>query len=598
LFDIDLTYIFDVQIYVLNDKTLGTQKLFLPSALDNDRMTSFNDFATACERIENISSSLEITQITADLFLSVDDDELEITSRFIMGSVFPLWSPLQLGIGPGLLYTAQSKASGLPVKDIINLVRQTGDVGLAAKEALTNSQKAQSTFASFNEEEAILSILDVYNRFVNIACSTGKGSQAVKIRNLQFLFAQATPKEAVYLARLAIEELRIGVGEGIVRDAIARAFDVPKDAVERSYMLTNDLGIVAKESKCNGIDGLMGLTVELGRPIKLMLAQVSQGIEEAIEDMKTVAVEWKFDGARVQIHKDGDNITIFSRRLEDVTGSLPDIVEMVRTGITAKSAILDGEAVVFEQSKPGAFQQILKRFRRKYDVEVMKDQIPLQLFLFDIVYIDGESLFDTSLTRRRKRLEECLKPSDTIKLAYQIVTSDVKVINDIYLKALDCGHEGVMLKNPDSFYTPGKRKKQWLKIKPLMETLDLVVISGEWGEGRRAHMIGSYQVACLETSAGSFLSLGKVGTGLTDDMLQELSSRFKDLIVIETGTELEFVPEIVFEVAFEEIQKSPTYNSGYALRFPRLVRVRDDKSAEEVDTLERIEQLYIMQNIN
>jgi DNA ligase-1 len=558
-------------------------------------MTSFNDLALICERIENISGSLEITQVVADFFLSIDDKELEITSRFIMGQIFPVWSPLQLGIGPGLLYATLSRASGLPVRDIKELVKKNGDVGLAAKEAMANNNKTQSTFATFVEEDNVLSITDVYIRFVNIAKASGKGSQATRIRNLQFLFTQAVHTEAVYIARLAIEELRIGVGEGIVRDAIARAFGVTKDDVEMAYILTNDMGMVARETRLKGIEGLRNMDITLGRPIKQMLAQISSGIEPVVREMGSVAVEWKFDGARVQIHKDGNNITIFSRRMEDVTDSLPDIVSMIRNGITAKSAILDGEVVVFEDEKPGAFQQILKRFRRKYDVEIMVSKIPLQLFLFDIMYINGMNLFNNNLVLRRQQLLECVTPSATLNVAEQIITSDVQVVNNIYMTALDAGHEGVMLKNPESLYSPGKRGKNWLKVKPLMETLDLVVIGGEWGEGRRTQMIGSYQLACIEPTTGQFLSMGRVGTGITDDLLLELTLRFKDLIIIERGTELDFVPEIVFEVAFEEIQKSPTYNSGYALRFPRLVRVRDDRDPNEVDTLERIEQLYINQ---
>lgn len=559
-------------------------------------MTSFQNFAALCQHIEDTPGSLQMTQMVADFFLVVDDDELEIISRFVMGLVFPVWSPLQMGIGPSLLYTAVSKASGLPVKEVTNLVRETGDVGLAARDALTAAKKAQSTFAVFNRDEPGLTVRDVYNRLTDIANSSGKGSQAARVRHLQFMFSEVSPAEAVYLARLVIEELRIGVGEGIVRDAIAAAFSVPKEAVERAYMMTNDLGLVARVAKRAGLDGVAGLNVKLGRPIKMMLAQVSLGIQDAISEMGMVAVEWKFDGARVQIHKDGDNVSLYSRRMEDVTASLPDIVDMVRAGVRARSAVLDGEAVVLGQDgKPGAFQQILKRFRRKYDVDSMKGEIPLQLFLFDLVYLNGESLFDMTLVQRRERLVECVTPSRTMQVAQQIITSDIQAIEIIYKQALDAGHEGVMLKNPESLYSPGKRGKHWLKVKPLMETLDLTVVGGEWGEGRRANFIGSYQLACIEPDTGEFLSIGRVGTGITDEMLEELTARFKELIVVESGKELEFVPQVVFEVAFEEIQKSPTYGSGFALRFPRLVRVRDDKSADEADTHERIEQLYLNQ---
>ena len=239
--------------------------------------------------------------------------------------------------------------------------------------------------------------------------------------------------------------------------------------------------------------------------------------------------------------------------------------------------ILDGEAVAIGRDKrPMAFQEILRRFRRKYDISATAIEIPLYLNLFDILYLNGDTLIDTPLSERRKKLEEIC---DKSIIAKQTVTGDTALIEAIYKEALAAGHEGVMLKNPDSFYTPGKRGKNWLKLKPVMETLDLVVIGGEWGEGRRANFIGSYLLACRDSDTDRFLSIGRVATGITDEQLAELTDLFKKLVVLESGVHIELEPKIVFEVAFEEIQKSPNYDSGYALRFPRLVNVRSDKSA-------------------
>lgn len=438
-------------------------------------MTSFEDFANVCSRIEGISGSLEMTSVVAGFLKEVSDEELPIATRFIMGHVFPVWSKEELGVGPSLLYTAISKTSSLPVKKIEEFIKDTGDVGKAAEIAMT-SGKTQSGF--FAQEK--LSIKDVYLRFQKIAGLTGKGSQDAKIKNLQYLFGAAIPKESVYIARLSIEEMRIGVGEGIVRNAIAEAFDVSSDLVERGYMLTNDFGLVAFTAKKEGSHGLQKLGVIINRPLKMMLAQIAPGIKEAVEEMGTVAVEWKFDGARVQIHKDGNEIAIYSRKLEDVTSSLPDIVKSIKSGVSAKSVILDGEAVALGRDKrPMAFQEILRRFRRKYDITATAIEIPLFLNLFDILYLNGESLIDIPLTERRKKLETVC---DKSILATQTVTDDTARVESIYKDALAAGHEGVMLKNPDSFYTPGKRGKNWLKLKPIMETLDLVVIGGEWGE--------------------------------------------------------------------------------------------------------------------
>lgn len=552
-------------------------------------MTFFEQFAKVCNTIEHISGSLEITTNVANFLKEVSDEELPIVTRFIMGHVFPVWSNKELGIGPNLLYSAISKTSSLPVKRIQELVKETGDVGLALEKAIISGK----THLKFFSEGEQLSIKEVYSRFEKISELNGKGSQEAKIRNLQYLFSLARPTEIVYLSRLSIEELRIGVGEGLVRNAIAESFNVPPELVERGILLTNDPGLVALTAKKEGRQGLLELGVMIKRPLRMMLAQIGPGINETVKEMGFVAVEWKFDGARVQIHKDENEITIYSRKLEDVTSSLPDILKSIRSNVSAKSVILDGEAVAIgKDNRPMAFQEILRRFRRKYDISTTAQQIPLYLNLFDILYLNGESLIDVPLAMRREKLEEACDGSIVAK---QTITDDPAVIEIIYKEALLAGHEGVMLKNPRSFYSPGKRGKNWLKLKPIMETLDLVVIGGEWGEGRRTKFIGSYLLACRDPYSEKFLPIGRVATGISDEQLEDLTKLFKDMIILENGIHVDIEPKIVFEVAFEEIQKSPNYESGYALRFPRLVNVRSDKSIEDADSIERIEELYIGQ---
>ncbi|MCX9086824.1 MAG: ATP-dependent DNA ligase, partial [Candidatus Methanoperedens sp.] len=474
-------------------------------------------------------------------------------------------------------------------KRIEELIKETGDVGLALEKAILCGKTHLSLFS----ESEQLSIKEVYLRFDRISELSGKGSQDAKIKNLQYLFSQAKPTEIVYLSRLAIEEMRIGVGEGIVRNAIAEAFGVPSELVERGILLTNDSGLVAITAKKEGKEGLIKLGVMINRPLRMMLAQIGAGINETIKEMGHVAVEWKYDGARVQIHKNENDITIYSRKLEDVTSSLPDLVKSIRTNVLTNCVILDGEAVAIgKNNRPKPFQEILRRFRRKYDVSTTAIEIPLCLNLFDILYLNGDSLIDIPLIKRREKLE---KVCDKSVVAKQIITDDPAVVESIYNEALAAGHEGVMLKNPGSPYSPGKRGKNWLKLKPIMETLDLVVIGGEWGEGRRTKFIGSYLLACRDPDTEKFLPIGRVATGITDEQLEDLTKLFKDLIILENGIHVDIEPKIVFEVAFEEIQKSPNYGSGYALRFPRLVNVRTDKSKEDADSIERIEQLYIRQ---
>jgi DNA ligase-1 len=537
-----------------------------------------------------------MTALVAELLVKVTPEELPVVTHFVMGEIFPAWSSEEIGVGAGILYSALAKSAGLSVADIKEIVRETGDIGETAVKALKKVSSGQATFSSFMEDSSDLSILEVYERFRAISKTSGKGSQTSKMKNLQYLFNSASSEEVGYIARISVEELRIGVGEGIARDAISKAFDVPSDEIERAFMLTNDLGLVAVTAREGGRDAVQSLGLELNRPIRMMLAQVTPDFDIALSDLGTAAVEWKFDGARVQIHKEGDNITLFSRRLENITDSLPDIVEAVRENIDAESAILDGEAVAIDENgRPRAFQDILKRFRRKYDVQSTAREIPLILNLFDIMYLNGEELLDLPLVERRAKLEGCVRSGDKIRVDTQYITDDLDKIMEIYNEALKAGHEGVMIKNPQSPYSPGKRGKNWLKKKPVMETLDLVVIGAEWGYGRRTSFLGSYALACHDPDTGRFLPVGRVATGFSDEQLAELTDMFSDLIVTEAGTEVEIKPEVIFEVAFEEIQKSVNYDSGYALRFPRLVNVRSDKSIEDVETIGRLEEMYLVQ---
>ena len=543
-------------------------------------------FAELCQRVEGVSGSLEKIDLVAAFLKNLDDDDLAVASGFIMGDLFSPSMDLVMGVGPSILYEAMARACGCSTERISDMLRATGDPGLVASAAV--DKKKPIGFAAFIKDEP-LSIKEVYQRLVAVARASGKGSQDAKVKNLQYLFSQATPLEAQYIARLAIEDMRIGIGEGGVRDAIAQAFSQDASKVERAYNLTNDIGLVAVNARKGT---LADLSVLINHPIKMMLAQVGEGISASMQELGSAAIEWKYDGARVQIHKDGKRVRIFSRRLEDVTRSLPEIVRLAQE-VRADKAILDGEVVAIgKDSRPLAFQEILKRFRRKYNVEKQAKETPLHLFLFDLIYLDGQSTVDLPLTRRRELLEGIADPSI---LADQVISDSVQKAEEIYHQALEKGHEGLILKNSMSVYAPGKRGKNWLKIKPVMETLDLAVIGAKWGEGRRASFLGSYRLACLDEATSKLQDIGWVATGLTDEALAELTELFRELILVQNGMEVELKPAVIFEVAYEEIQKSQSYSSGYALRFPRLVRVRDDKSLEEADSLERVESLYRVQ---
>ncbi len=547
----------------------------------------FAEFAEFCEKLEKISSTLELTARIAGFIQKIEDDrDLYDVVLFITGRVYPPWDERELGVGIGLLYEVLENVSGVKRVEIERMIGEYGDLGLVAENLI---RKKKMTTLAFEE----LTLRNVRETFDSIASLTGEGSVKKKIMLLTGLYGIAKPLEARYLTRLILNEMRLGVGEGIMRDAIARAFKTDPETVERAYMITNDLGRVAVVAKNEGEKGLKKLKIEIHIPVRMMLAQVAESPESAIKDVRMAAVEWKYDGSRVQVHWDGKKVTIYSRRLENVTHALPEIAEEVKRNVKP-GVILDGEVIAVRDGKPMPFQHVLRRFRRKHDVARMIEKIPLEAHFFDILY-DGEECIDLPLIERRKLLESAIKVSEKIRIADQIVTDKAEEVRKMYEEAINAGHEGVMVKSLSSPYIPGKRGKNWLKVKAVMETLDLVVVGGEWGEGKRSHWLSSFELACIDPVTGKLLNVGRVATGFTEEDLTELTEMFKPLIISQQGKRVEFIPRYVFEVAYQEIQKSPKYESGYALRFPRFVRLRDDKDVDEADTIERVENLYKLQ---
>ncbi|MCK4306582.1 MAG: ATP-dependent DNA ligase, partial [Candidatus Eisenbacteria sp.] len=307
------------------------------------------------------------------------------------------------------------------------------------------------------------------------------------------------------------------------------------------------------------------------------------------------AFEIKYDGMRIQIHKEGGKITIFTRRLDDVTKQFPEIVDYAKKCITAKNCLIEGEVVGInpQTGRPYPFQKLSRRIKRKYDIEEMAKKIPVEVNLFDIMYLEGETLIGVPFSERRKELEKIIKPvKGKFQLAEQVVTGDVKEAEKLFKKAIGMGHEGVMVKNLGAAYTPGSRVKHMYKVKPVQESLDLVIIGAIWGEGRRSKWLGSYILGAKDPETEEFIEVGKVATGLTDENLQTLTDMLKPLITREHVNRVEIKPKLVVEVGYEEIQKSPTYESGFALRFPRVVNIREDKGPEDATTTEQIAKLF------
>jgi DNA ligase-1 len=467
--------------------------------------------------------------------------------------------------------------------DVEERLAEKGDVGAVAASFDRGGQQGLEAFT--DGSATTMTVGDVFAEFETIASATGEGSEGTKADVLFGLLNRADDDEARYIARLALSEMRIGVGEGTVRDAIADAFDVPRAIVERALQVSNDYGRVAVVARDEGEAGLQELGLEVGRPVKTMLAQAGT-VTEALDAWDAAAVEWKYDGARVQVHYDGSSVRLFSRNMEDVTDPLPEIVDTVEAQLD-RPAILDGEVVATdEDGSPRPFQEILRRFRRKYDVEQVREDVAVELRLFDCLHVDDNDLLDAPLSERRGRLEALVEESVRSEF---VVTGDADRIEAVDRDALEAGHEGIMLKDPDSAYTPGRRGKHWLKRKPDVETLDLVVTGAEWGEGRRASLLGTFEVSAR--TPDGYATVGNVATGITDEELEALTDLIEPHVTTQSGQAVTVEPSVVFEVGYEEIQSSPTYDSGYALRFPRFVGVREDKNPADADSVERIESL-------
>jgi DNA ligase-1 len=536
----------------------------------------FQTFAELCQRIEKIRGRLDTIEILSEVIRDLDPEDLPIFVRLVLGRPFPEWSPLKLGIGPNLLYEAVAYVTGRNREEVIGTLNSVGDLGRAVAQMLAS--KSQTSF--FTDE---LTLAEVYTSFEAIARAEGTRSQKERVRIIQRLFSSATPLEGHYITGILLDDMRIGVGEGNVRDAVAKAFSVDSKQVEYAQQVLNDMGAVAVLAR-EGEAALSSVRMQIFHPVRMMLAR--QGtISQVLSDSGTIAIEYKYDGARFQFHKQGNVARMYSRRLEDVTDSLPDVVSML-LGATNHDLILDGEVIAILDGKPLPFQHVLKRFRRKHGVADAVDQVRLVPNVFDILYLDGEMLLLRPFSERREILCRVLNQYATP----QLVSDDADAIETYYHSALDAGHEGVMLKLLNSGYTPGVRGKDWVKIKPEVDTLDLVVVGAEWGEGKRAHVYGSFLVAARQDDR--LIPVSRVATGLSDEQLLWLYDTLKDQVIRTDEKMVYFDPILVFEIGYSEIQQSPNYEGGFALRFPRFVQVREDKDIRDANTLGDIQELY------
>jgi len=384
--------------------------------------------------------------------------------------------------------------------------------------------------------------------------------------------------------------MRVGVAAGLVRDAIAKAFDRNANEIEKTFDIVGDYGRVAQLAK----KGVLKAKIVVGSPIRVMLADRAPDLKTALSEFEKVAVEWKYDGFRIAVHKDGSKIILFSRRLENVTNQFPDIAQWSKENIKAKECIIEGEALAVDKHlRPLPFQVLSRRIQRKYDIEKMVKEILVQVNLFELLYLNGVSYMEKPLSERWNALKKIIKETEHFRLADHLETSSYEQANKFYKKSLAMNQEGVIVKNLNAHYQPGKRVGNWVKVKKILDPLDLVVIGAEWGEGRKSKWLSSVILAARDRS--KLVSTGRMASGFTEEQLGELTKTLKPLIIKEDGKIVTVKPQVVLEIGYEELQKSPKYESGYAMRFPRLLNFRTDKSPEDCTTLKEIEKIYSLQ---
>ncbi|MFH1063591.1 MAG: ATP-dependent DNA ligase [Candidatus Woesearchaeota archaeon] len=573
------------------------------------------------QEIEATSKRLEKTFLVSQFLKDSDVDDIPLITLLLQGKVFSSFDSRKLGVATRMVIKSLNKSLGIPPDKIENEWKHTGDLGLTA-ENLTRKKKQVTLF------NQTLTISKVFNNLRKLAEMEGAGTVNHKVALISELLTSASPEESRYIIRTVLEDLRVGIGEGVLRDAIVWAFfddsihvnyDVEKksispenrelysayvEAVQGAYDIINDFSEVAQLAKVSGLQGLKAINIKVGKPVKVMLYQKARNIEDAFERVgKPAALEFKYDGFRIQIHKVGGKISIFTRRLEEVTFQFPEVTEYVKKYVEGDEFILDAECVGYE---PGSkrylpFQSISQRIKRKYDIDKVAKDFPVEVNVFDILSYGGESLLKRPFSERRERIEKMVTQTPySIITAKQIITDDLAAAQEFYAQALASGEEGIMAKKLDGIYKPGSRVGYGVKVKPVMESLDLVIVAAEWGEGKRSGWFTSFTLACFNHDTGEFMEIGKVGTGVKEKVelgvsFEELTNLLKPVVIKEKGRNAEVKPTVVVEINFEEIQKSPTYSSGYALRFPRVIRIRDDRAPEECSDMGLVEDLYLNQ---
>ncbi len=557
-------------------------------------MASFQEFAEVCQSLSQTGSRLQMADIVGEFLARLDLDEAEIAARFMVGRSLAQGEEKRLQISGRAIWKITVAMTGAEDQgeDIYNSAEDFGDaIGMLLK--LRAAEPAPT-----------LTIREVAAKFAEIADIEGRASRARKNAELQSLFERATALEGKYLTKVLIREMRHGMSEGIMLEAIAKMARKPVTLVRRAHMLEGDLGRVVRDMRTESemssevIDALAP-AIERARamkPLKPMLAQPANEIADAFSILGgDFALEHKLDGARVQIHH-ADGVTrIFSRRLNEITQSLPEVVEQM-SALGDRNVILDGEVIAIDaEGNTLAFQELMRRLGRRREIERARAEMAIRLYVFDLIALDGELWIDRPYTERVAALAEVAQPA-RIEMVGRNLPKSLAEAEEFYRHAIEAGFEGVVAKSLASKYTPGARGRGWLKIKNA-RTLDLVIVAADWGYGRRKGWLSNYHLAARDEATGGFAEVGKTFKGLTDAQFEAITERLLALKIEDAHGTVTVRPEVVVEVAYSDIQRSPQYASGMALRFARIVSIRDDKSVEEADTIATLAEDYQRQAV-
>ncbi len=573
----------------------------------------YSTLTDAYEKIEATTKRLEMTDYLVDLIKKTPKSFIDKMAYLTQGKLYPDFLGIEIGVAEKMIINSIAKASGLDKSEVIQKFRKTGDLGLAAEQLLENMPAPKKA----------LTAEEVYDTLNKIAHESGKGSVEAKVDLLADLFRKATPKETRYIVRTVMGRLRLGVGDMTFLDALAIAYFGDKNRrkeIERAYNLSSDLGFVAKTLMNEGIDGIRKIKITIGRPVRAMLAERLKSSKEIIEKVGGIcAVEYKYDGLRIQAHISPERTYLFSRRLENLTEQFPDVSEALKKSLRVREAVVEGECVAVDPNtgEMRPFQVITKRRGRKYKIEEMIEEVPTTIFLFDVLYEDGKNLIDWPYPKRRKELERIVKVTEHVKLAKQFITDDPNQLERYMEEAIESGCEGLMIKalGEDSVYQAGSRGFLWIKYKreyksEMADTVDLVAVGAFAGRGRRAGTYGALLMAAYDPGSDEFKTVCKLGTGFDDATLFQLPRIFEPYKIdhrhprvnSQIKADYWFVPNVVLEVLGAELTLSPSHTcglnvikkgSGIAIRFPRFTgRWRKDKSPEKATTTNEIIKMY------